>query len=171
MVSRAAKDTKNPSPLASTMIAITTKYPIRVHAENAKKYNLPSQFMGGEDSRVVGYRQCQNSAIDWWIERSTVPDKDCRDIIDVLSARCSQEVSDHYSIDWKTAKVSQGSTILERKMVATQQPIVKLSRHLRIPAIMQTLVLQLATPYEEISPYGLGRLLKLRNISLTKKCH
>lgn len=169
VVSRAAKDTKDPSPLASTMIAITTKYPIRINTENARKYNLPSQFIGGDDSRVVGYKQCKLSAIDWWIERSKVPDKDCRDIIDVLSARCNQEVEDYYSIDWNAAKVSQGSTIMERKMVATQQPIVKLPRHLRIPAIMQTLVPQLVTPYDEIPPYALGRLLKLRDLSLTLK--
>ncbi len=73
------------------------------------------------------------------------------------------------SINWEKAQIKQGYIILERKVVATQKLLVKLPKHLRSTAIMQTLVPQLITPYEEIPPYALGELAKLRDLSLQYK--
>lgn len=115
------------------MMAMTTNYPIRARRETLVKYEVPPEFIGGSDSRVQGYAQCKIDAIDWWIERSRLPNDEVRQVIDVLAAKPRKEVEDYLKINWRGTTILKGYSNLERKAVATQRPIVKIPRHYRTP--------------------------------------
>lgn len=64
IVSRASKDLKDPDLLYSTIMVLTTKFPIRVNREIANMYELLDRYLGLTDVRVNENVQCKIEAIE-----------------------------------------------------------------------------------------------------------
>jgi len=141
-VRRSAKNTKDPSPLSSTMITISTKYPISVDKAKARRYKVPNKFLAPiNDAHQYGRQLCKIEAVSWWVENAESPSEDLRNLIRLLYSQHSKDVSDYYGINWAATNIVLGPVTFERRPVPTQTPLVEVA-----PAKRQELLVSMLCP-------------------------
>lgn len=81
------------------MMQFTSKYPIRVDRDLAKKCGILPNYLGKSDLHRHGQILYKKKTIDWWIDQAPVPRDYVQKMIDVLYTRHCKETENYYSID------------------------------------------------------------------------
>lgn len=133
LIERSSKCTKDPNPLATTMILLNQKYPLALLRNEAIKYKIPKALLApshtgseNEDSHRGGRVLAKLSAIDWWINKSEEPDEKLVRLANVLFASSDQQVSEYYEANWNSARIKWGPPMLQRSLVRTKNPVVEI---------------------------------------------
>lgn len=95
LIERSSKCTKDPNPLASTLVQMNTKYPISIHKEMAIKYKIPRSMMpivGPGDTHKHDRVRCKKDAVEWWIGNSELPDEELSKTIDIIRKQTRKDV-------------------------------------------------------------------------------
>lgn len=64
IISRSSKSIKDPSPIVTTMMHITTKYPLRISKDLADKHQIPKKFLYKNGLHNHGHILCKKEAIE-----------------------------------------------------------------------------------------------------------
>ncbi|KAF5202652.1 Pb2 [Thalictrum thalictroides] len=105
-VRRSAKNTKDPSPLSSTIITINTKYPISVDRVKARRYGIPAEFLApSNDAHQFGRQLCKIEAVDWWVDNAAEPNDDLQNLVRLLYSQHTKDATDYYGIDWRETHI------------------------------------------------------------------
>lgn len=171
VVSRNAKNTKDPNPLQTTLSTMSTKYPLSVETSMVDKYQIPDEFINRkmQDTHQHGRTLARMEIIDWWIENSKIPDEDTTNVIDIIRKQPRKEVSLYNNIDWNMTCVRFRPVVLERRHTKQKYPLMNLSKDMREAAIMQTLAPSYVTPHTMVPSHVLRELKDLADASLSRK--
>lgn len=133
VIARNAKNTKDPNPLQTTLSTMSTKYPLSVEKSMINKYQIPDHLVNRKlsDTHQHGRVLASLDIIDWWIEKSKLPDEDNRNVIDIIRKQPRREVELYNKINWKITCVRFGTVVLERKHTKQKNPLMNLSRDTR----------------------------------------
>lgn len=150
---------------------MSTKYPLSVEKAMIDKYQIPDHLVNKKvaDTHQHGRVLASLDIIDWWIEKSKIPDEDNRNVIDIIRKQPRREVELYNKINWKLTCVRFGTVVLERKHTKQKNPLMNLSRDMREAAIMQTLAPSYVTPHTMVPMSVLQELRALADASLTSK--
>lgn len=173
-IERSSRSAKDPTPLATTMGLISTKYPLSIDKELAKKYKIPnhmfpSNSFGRKDFHKHNRVLAKMEAINWWIQEGPPATESTRSICDILLDQSRQECKRFYNTDWEEATISWGPPVLERKVVRTKILIVEIPRPLRSAAISEILFQYYTIPSNLITSLTLESLKDLANLTLDSK--
>lgn len=184
LIERSSKCTKDPNPLATTMILLNQKYPLALLKNEAIKYNIPKSLLApahtrgeNEDSHRGGRVLARLNAIDWWIDKSAEPNEKLVRLSEVLFASSDQQVKEYYEANWNAARIKWGQQMLQRSLVRTKNPVVEIPQSLRNSAIKEVFFPNLTIPNPDL-PTSIVSELKEKmgvmledNIPLTRRRH
>lgn len=168
-VQRNAKNTKDPAPLQSMIATISTKYPISVDAAKAKRLKIPSQYLDRNDNHQYGRRRCSLEAITWYLDNVATPNDEIKAAIDVLFRGKRKEVADHYAIDWLSARIRFGRTLLNRQLVETQEVVFNVPQNQKTDYLMAAVMPHLTIIYPHLDKTIIRDLRMLETLSSTAK--
>lgn len=98
IVERSSKCIKDPSPLTSTMVSLSLKFPLPIDREKALRYKVPESLIHQvekkktEDMHRHGRVLCKKEVIDWWVDKSTLPSPSVVETINILYKQQRSEV-------------------------------------------------------------------------------
>ncbi|CAF4935385.1 unnamed protein product [Pieris macdunnoughi] len=138
LIERSSKCTKDPNPLATTMILMNQKYPIALSRHELRKYGIPRALLSSDSSRSEiedthkhDRLLARLSTIDWWIEHSPVPDDKLIRLADVLFTSVENNVASYYEADRLSASREKELTqLLMHEELGDRRPSAFL-RHLQ----------------------------------------
>lgn len=171
IVERSSKCVKDPSPLTSTMVSLSRKFPLSIDREKALRYKVPENLMHKveqkktEDMHRHGRILCKKEVIDWWVDKSSLPSPSIIETINVLYKQQKEEVEEYFKINWFDSEIHFGNVVLNRENVATRVPIVNVSRDNRKAVVIQTLMPDLVVHYPMRLRHELVELKSLTNLS------
>lgn len=91
-------------------------------------------------------------AIDWWVTQAPLPSIEQQNLIDVLYSFPRKEVKDYMSINWKDTRVRFGWVLMNKEVVSTRAPAIKIPRHLQESMILQAFLPDFTLKYEATCP-------------------
>nr|UVF62198.1 MAG: PB2 [Bat faecal associated orthomyxo-like virus 1] len=157
VITRNARNIKDPNPLQTMLMTLSTPYPLAIDKQRALRYNIPEDLLKTDDSRkqaedshYKGRILAKREALDWWIEKSPVPNSVGVEVINVLRTFSRNEVALYKSINWSGTKLQFGRCSLQRVRVPTRQTELKLSKEQREASIEQIFAPDSTIPYIEI---------------------
>lgn len=173
-IERSSRSSKDPNPLATTMGLISTKYPLSIDKELAKKYKVPNHMFplnsfNRKDFHKHNRVLAKMETINWWIEEGPPATESTKSVCDILLNQSRQECRRFYNTDWTEASVSWGPPVLERKIVRTKVPVVEIPRSLRSAAISEVLFKDYTIPSNLLTSLTLSTLKDLANLTLDSK--
>lgn len=168
-VQRNAKNTKDPAPLQSMIATISTKFPISIDAAKAKSLRIPGQYLDRNDNHQYGRRRCSLEAITWYLDNVATPNDEIKAAIDVLFRGKRKEVADHYSIDWLSARIRFGRTLLNRQLVETQEVVFSVPQNQKTDYLMAAVMPHLTIIYPHLDKNIIRDLRMLESLSSTAK--
>nr|APG77877.1 polymerase PB2 [Jingshan Fly Virus 1]APG77899.1 PA [Jingshan Fly Virus 1] len=169
MVQRKAKNIKDPNPLSSMMSTISTKFPISVDVEKARKIEMPKELLSSPDAHQYGRVMCKLEAIEWYLEKAEIPSEDVKKAIDVLYHNKRIEVSQYFSFNWRKATIVPGPTFINRMVINTQDPLVQIPNNQKTDYIMACLMPEFILNYDQLSPVVMNQLKSIRDLKLVSK--
>ncbi|URQ09140.1 replicase PB2 [Halyomorpha halys orthomyxo-like virus 1] len=165
VINRASRNNKDPNPLSSTMAQINTKFPITVDRFKARAFGVPESLLGPDDAHRYGRRICKKEVVDWFLDNVPAPGPEMKQVIDTLFEKPRKDVERFFAVKWRSAKIKFGPVMLERKMIPTQVPALRVPRPLRNKLVMQVLMPDYCLPYQRLDP---SLTQGLRQIAQTK---
>lgn len=151
-IRRASRNTRDPNPLSSALATMGLKYPLSIDLEGAIKYNVPTHFLCNlEDNHQHGRILCRREVVDWWVEKSELPNENTIQLIKALYRQHTKDVEEYNLIKWEGTRITFGPVTLERKPVATQIPARRVPKDLREDVLIQSLVPHHSIPYARVS--------------------
>lgn len=91
-------------------------------------------------------------AIDWWVTQAPLPSPEHQNLIDELYSFLRKEVKDYMAINWKDTRVRFGWVLMNKEVVSTRAPTIKVPRHLQESMILQALLPDFTLKYEATCP-------------------
>lgn len=103
VVSRNAKNTKDPNPLQTTLSTISTKYPLSVDISLAKKHGVPEDLMciKKKDTHQHGRVLAKMEIVDWWVSNSPLPSESGIEVVDILREHPRKEARYYSEINFE----------------------------------------------------------------------
>nr|QMP82343.1 polymerase PB2 [Hemipteran orthomyxo-related virus OKIAV188] len=157
VITRNARNTRDPNPLQTMLMTLSTPYPLAIDRQKAIQYDIPNDYLkktqGGkftEDNHYKGRILAKRETIDWWLSYSPLPNKTGIEIIDVLRSFNRKEVKLYRSINWSATRIQFGRCSLQRVRVPTRKVDFKLSKEQRDASIEQIFAPDSTIPYIEI---------------------
>lgn len=171
VVSRNAKNTKDPNPLQTTLSTMSTKYPLSVDISLAKKHGVPEDLMcvTKKDTHQHGRVLAKMEIVDWWVSNSPLPSESSIEVIDILREHPRREAKYYSEINFEESQVRFGTFSLERRFVKQRNPLLSMPKELRDAAILQTLAPSVVTPHIMIPEYIREGLKKMAETTLSDK--
>lgn len=153
VIRRSAKDIRDPNPLQTTMAHLSRKFPISLNTAKARKHRAPPEFLSNAlDNHRRERTLARLDAIDWWVTQAPLPSTEHQNLIDVLYAFPRKEVKDYMSINWQDTRVRFGWVLMNKEVVSTRAPAIKVPRHLQESMILQALLPDFTLKYEATCP-------------------
>nr|QMP82167.1 polymerase PB2 [Lepidopteran orthomyxo-related virus OKIAV178] len=181
LIERSSRCTKDPNPLATTMILLNQKYPLAITKSSAKRHGVPSSYLcpgsttQSEDTHMHDRVLARLSTLDWWINRSVIPSENLKRLAEVLFKVPDSQVETYYGIKWEDSRIKWGQPTLQRNLVRTNTPIVDIPLSLRNAAIKEVFFPEFSIPHPRL-PSGVVEDLKREmnviledNMPLTKQ--
>jgi hypothetical protein len=172
LIERSSRCTKDPNPLATTMILLNQKYPIALSVPETKKYGIPKTFLAptnnpsSEDSHRHDHVLARMEVINWWIENSEMPNEQNVRLSDILFMQSDKDVSSYFAQNWSKSSLKWGTPILQRNKVRTKEPIVDIPQHLRVSAIKEMFFPHYTVPNVSLPPSIVTELKEKMNVVL-----
>nr|QNS31063.1 putative polymerase [Insect orthomyxo-like virus 1] len=156
VISRNARDTKDPNPLQTTLTLMSTTYPLSVDRHLSIKYQIPEEYLRVvkgkiiEDNHLSDRVMSKLSVLDWWLDHSALPEGSSLEVINMIRAYHRKEVKLYNSINWNAAQTNFGPVTLERIKARSKMVEVQLTREIRDAAIQQKLAPECFIPYVSV---------------------
>lgn len=144
VISRYAKGTKDPEPLASTMILMAKKTPFLANKSYLKHFSpqeISEAFDTRPDNRVQGKVFCSKRAFDIWLSKEVEISEQTRASIDILYKQSREMVASYFNYQWDKATIEVGFLPKSRRRVPTRIPLVDVP-----PKYRQAVIIELIAP-------------------------
>ncbi|CAH0401986.1 unnamed protein product [Chilo suppressalis] len=166
LIERSSKCTKDPNPLATTMILLNQKYPLAISKPEARKYGVPNHYLyvNGkkeiEDSHMQNHVLAKLETIHWWVSNSSVPSGQLKKLADVLFKNLDNQCRAYYEVNWRATRIQWGPPTLQRDLVRTNKPVVEVPCNLRAAALKEIFFPDFSSTHPRITS---GTIAELRN--------
>lgn len=141
VVKRNSKTIRDPNPLASTMRALSHKYPIIADRTKLEFYEAPEDLYQKEkeDKHHHNKVNCKLSTLDWWLSHSPEVEIETKQTVDIINQVRNDELKSWKGVDFSKANITIAQSIMPREPVVTQKPLVEIPKGQAAQALKQAL--------------------------------